>query len=850
MKSCRYRFGCVLVALVFVRSAPAQLPDPQVQQPLFSRHIVPLMARLGCNSGACHGAVQGQNGFRLSLFGVDPAQDRDHLLRDVGGRRLDPGSPENSLFLLKAAGKVAHEGGARLSVRGWEYRLFKMWVEQGVPLDDLAKSRVIALDVTPAKSIVRPGEHVMLKVVAAFADGSREDVTSFCTFEAQDRDVLKTEDTGKVTAIQPGLSAVVLRFGAEPAVAMVTVPSADASPLPEIKGHNFIDEAVLAQLRRLNIPMSELCDDATFLRRAYLDIAGTLPTPSEVRDYHADKSPDKRAKLIDRLLDHPGHSALWAVKFCDLLKISGYNPNNGFNEAAETKRVYDWLRERLKANVPYDQLVESILAATSRDGRTQDEWLEEVKRLSAENGLNRPGLSEYASRKTLDLYWSRQEATGIKGTLQVAHAFLGLRLECAQCHRHPHDIWKQDDLLSFANFFLRVRGAGGGANNSKLLNGKNADWLKKAPEEAKKLREQAKKLQDKLKQLTKDKGAGSDEAEKCKEEIALLEAKARSFENVPRRFGAEAYNLPGKSGGASVSSPLGTQKSDKYRLLGQTQPLKIADDEDPRRVVVEWLRRPDNPYFARAIVNRVWAHYFTRGIVDPPDHLSPLNPPSHPELLDALAQAFVAKGYDLKWLHRTIASSRTYQTSSVPNDRNKSDRRNFAYYYLRRPITEVLIDAINHATGGVEKYPPRLFLPDGTRALEIPGPVRVPNEQEYASLAFAYQALSRPARNPQTLCDCERETNPTMIAALYLANHPKVHEKIVAPTGRAAEIMKQQTSEEAQVEEMFLWALSRFPTDAERQAIRKHMEGSPSKLLAMQDLLWTLINTKEFLLTR
>ncbi len=407
-----------------------------------------------------------------------------------------------------------------------------------------------------------------------------------------------------------------------------------------------------------------------------------------------------------------------------------------------------------------------------------------MKALSEENARNKPGLKHYDQRKTLDLYWQRIEATGIKGSLQVAHAFLGLRLECAQCHRHPHDVWKQDDLLSFSNFFMRIKGNGGGGNNAKDLKAENAAWLKKAPEEAKKIREQTKKLQAKLTELTKKKAPAA-EIDKAKEEVARLELQARTLENTGKRFSTEVFIITGKGGPtASVTSPLGKQSSDKYRLLGDTQPLKIKDGDDPRKVVMDWMRRPDNPYFARAIVNRVWAHYFTRGIVDPPDHLSPLNPPSHPELLDALAKGFVENKYDLKWLHRAILMSRTYQTSSTPTAANKGDRRNFAYYYLRRPMTEVLIDTINQATGAREKFPARLFLPEGTRAIEVPGPIRI--ETESASLAFAYQALSRPPRNPQTLCDCERESNASMVGALYIANHPQVHQKIKAADGRTS----------------------------------------------------------------
>ena len=302
------RIGFVIAcALSTVGSVLSQSPDPKIAEPVYGRHIVPLLARLGCNSGACHGAVQGQNGFRLSLFGVDPAQDRDHLMRDAAGRRLDLNNPGNSLFLMKALGQIPHEGGVRVRPLSWEYRLLQQWVSQGVPTGELPKSRVTKLTVTPPASTVKLGDSISLRVEAAFADGTKEDVTGFCTFETQDRDVAKSEDGGRIVTLQPGHSAVVIRYGSEPVVAMVTVPRPGAADFPAAKGNNFIDEHILAQLKRLNIPPSDVCDDATFLRRVSLDLTGGLPSAEEVRAFLSDKNPDRRAKKIDELLARPGY---------------------------------------------------------------------------------------------------------------------------------------------------------------------------------------------------------------------------------------------------------------------------------------------------------------------------------------------------------------------------------------------------------------------------------------------------------------------------------------------------------------------------------------------------------------
>jgi hypothetical protein len=834
-----YRRFIIVGAMALASGAAAHADAPADAEVRFSRHLTPLFAKLGCNSGSCHGAVQGQNGFRLSLFGVDPALDCSNLLREGGGRRMNFSDPEKSLFLLKATGHVPHEGGARVRPGAWEYQMLRDWVAQGGRLDDIERSRVVKLSVTPSLATLKPGEHLVLRIDAAFADGSSEDVTKYCTFETQDREVTRADDAGKVQALRPGTSAVIARFGVDPVIAHVTVPRASETPFPAVKGFNFIDEPILARLQLLNIPPSDVCDDATFLRRVSLDLAGALPTAAEVRAFLADSSADKRAKAIERLLGHPGYSALWATKFSDLLKAANFDGNFAMIEAAETRRFYEWLRARFEENTPYDQFVERVLVATSREGRPVEEWIAEVDAMAVETAGDEGSFAIYGKRKTLDLYWQRKEATGIKSALQVAHAFLGLRLECAQCHRHPHDLWKQDDLLSFANFFMRVRGAG--YPDAKLLPPKAAELVKKGPEEAKKLRETAKKLTEK----TKDKSLSAAAVEQCKKDALDLERKARAMENGPKRYGTEVMNTE-RTNFASVTSPLGTQKSDTLRLLGVRQAATIGKDQDPRQAVMDWLRQRDNPYFARALVNRVWAHYFTRGIVDPPDHLSALNPASHPELLDALAKEFIEHKFDLRWLHKTIVSSRTYQTRSQPTAANQDDRRNFAYYYVRRPMTEVLIDAVNQVTGSKETYPKKLFIPQGAKALEVPGPVRIENET--ASLAFAYHALGRPQRNGQTLCDCERESNATVVGSLFLANHPQVHQKIQSPSGRLAQMLKDMSRDDGLIDELYLVALSRFPSATERTRVVQYLAGSPSRQLGMEDVMWALLNSKEFLL--
>jgi hypothetical protein len=810
---------------------------PAAEGPLFSRHVVPLFSRLGCNAGACHGAVKGQNGFRLSLFGADPALDHERLLREFSGRRIDLLDPDQSLLLLKATGQVPHQGGNRMARGGPEYQVVRDWIATGARLDALDQSRVDRMTVEPAQATVNRGERCSLRVKATFADGSSEDVTAFCSFEAVNKELARIDRSGQVEALGVGDTALVARYRSEPVVALLVAPREGTEPFPDVAPVNFIDKHVLDKLRRLNVHPAELCDDATFLRRVSLDVTGALPTPEEVRAFLADKDPKKRAAKIDELLDRPGYAAVWATKFCDVLRPSGFDAKYGFTEAAETRRFYEWVRARLRENTPYDRLVERILLASSREGRTEQDWVREVGAMMEENAAKTADLKAYADRKTLDLYWQRNNATGVKGALQVAHAFLGLRLECAQCHRHPHDVWQQDDLLSFANFFTHVSNPAAGGSSPAL--GMEADKLAK---EAKDLKEEAKTKGEKA----KDNSLSKEDAAKLQAEIKTLNDKAQALETAGKRLKSTEVLHVEKAAFASVTSTLGKQESKQFRMLGEAKSRTVPADRDPREEVMAWLRQPDNPFFARALVNRAWAHYFGRGIIDPPDQLSPLNPASHPALLDELSADFVKHGYDLKHLHRTILNSRTYQQSARTNATNRTDTTNHASFYLRRLPAEVLVDALNHATGGTETYPPELYLPAGAKAVEVAGGTG--GERARASLQYAFEIFGRPMRNPDVQCDCERDARPTIVQTLYLANHPAVQKKIAAPAGRVAKILEEVADDAKRIDELYLWTLSRPPTDEERQTCLQYVKDSPTPQRGYQDLMWGLLNTKEFLL--
>ena len=874
-----FRHLLFAAAIVLAGSWPAIAEDPS--SPSYHRHVTALFGRLGCNGGTCHGSVKGQNGFQLSLFGADPVADHRRLLRDHGTRRLNFLAPEQSLLLIKGAGLVPHGGGSRFRVGSAEYNLLRNWIASGAIADDPVRSQLKTLLVQPASFRANIGESYPLKIEATFADGTTEDVTPYCSFESFDRSVATINGTGVVKAVGTGDAGLLVRYRDQPAATRVLVPHAGKTAMIDVQPKNFIDEHVLATLKQLNLSPAENCDDATFLRRVSLDIAGQLPSPQMVREFLNNNSPDKRAAIIEQLLVSPAHFDLWAMKFCDLLKGADFGVYaDAFSKEHDAPRMQAWIRARLAENIPYDEFAERILTATSREGRSMEDYANEVVSLFEGYAPDRPDLDLYSRRKTLDLFWQRRGSDGVKGAMQVAHAFLGLRLECAQCHRHPNDNWQQEDLLDFANLFMRVRTVGFQGDNEKKF-ADAAVFFKKFNDEAKsleadikqrkegdgkKLEEEAKVAKTKSDKLTPEiaklekSGTAAEEIanlrkeleaakevmarnEAYRQEVSKLDKRAKMLPEIARRLlQGECRLLPGGTP-AKVTSTLGTRESKTARLLGETEPVSLSDDSDPRQLVVDWMRKPDNPYFARAIVNRVWAHYMGRGIIDPPDNLSAFNPASHPDLLNELCRGFIASRFDLRWLHRTILNSRTYQQSSLPADGSEGDRTHYASFAPRRLHAEVLLDALNTATGTSENMDMKYYhWPESVTTVQVPFAPR------NAFVSFVLETYGRPQRNAAVQCDCERESDVSIFHVLLLANHPRVWEKIRDSNGRVAQLQKSMLDNDKKVEDLYLATVCRLPTEMERTACGRFLTESDSVEQGLQNVLWCLINTREFLL--
>jgi hypothetical protein len=755
----------------------------------FERHVMGLFGRMGCNSGSCHGSFQGKGGFRLSLFGYDPQKDFLALTRDLEGRRINRADPDNSILLLKATGQVEHGGKQRFAKGSWPYQLLREWIVQGADWNK-GSGEVQSIAILPAEfAFAKPGQNGKLKVEATFRDGSKEDITALCDFRTNDDAVAEVNPLGQVKGRQPGDTALVVSYRGQvlPVRVLVPVELPAGTAYPQVPEVNYVDREVFAKLRRLNIIPSDLASDGEFLRRVTIDTIGTLPTPTEVCDFLADSRPDKRARKIDELLAHPMHAALWATKFCD---VTGNNTDALENPAQQRPKLsqmwHDWLRKRFAENVPYDEIVRGILCATSRDGLTPEEYVKQSRALveEAAKGFH----TGYADRPSLDLFWRRQQNVTVdQWGEKTAAAFMGIRLECAQCHKHPFDRWTQTDYRAYANVFAQIS-FGVSPEAKAAFNTENQERTKDA---------------------------------KNKNQVAQIR---EVF------VGANPKAPP-------LADP-DTNKPLAPKALGGPL-IPLAKGQDARVALFDWLRAQDNPFFARSMANRVWGHYFGVGIVDPVDNFSLANPPSNDKLLDALARDFLDHKFDVRALERAILNSRTYQLASATNATNRLDRINYSHAFVRPMMAEVVVDVVNAAASVSDTF--GNDAPPQCRAVEV-GVSRLQNPQA----GYVFRIFGRPPRT--TACDCERAMEPALPQKLYLMADPTLLRKIKDPNNRLKELLANNKDDGAALNELFLATLCRAPTDKEREAFAEFRANAKDRRAAFEDALWALVNTKEFIL--
>jgi hypothetical protein len=779
--------------------------------PDFQRHVVPLLGRLGCNGRACHGSFQGQGGFRLSLFGYDFQADHEAL---AGGKepRANVKDPAGSLILRKPTETIDHGGGKRMEVGSWQYHLLLRWLKEGAPGLKKESADFDTLEVEPREIVFDAADKTRpLRVVARWADGSREDVTPLCRFRSNDESIAKVNDSGLVTSTGAGDTHVVAFYDNGVAAVPVLRPVSELAGgrYPSVPTPTKIDELVVAKLQKLGIVPSDVCSDEEFLRRVSLDLAGTLPAATEVAAFLADRSPDKRASKIDELLVRPAYAAWWATKLCDFTGNSERNGPLGGEQGLNrhtAKQWHEWLYARIRDNVPYDRIVEGIALAVSR--RADQSYDDYCAEMSAYFRRDKP--ADFAARPTMPHFWARRTVGKPEDkALSFAHAFLGVSLQCAQCHKHPYDQWTKQDFDQFAAFFGGIKyGAG---KRTEMQEMKKALGLAALDE---------------------------DSGQYKRKFVELLEqGNVLPFKEVSAPQRSTPRGKAGKPGarfGRVITA----------RLLGGEEVI-ASNYDDPRQPVMDWLRQADNPYFARALVNRIWANYFGVGIIDPPDDLNLANPPSNEELLDYLCESFVRSGYDLKALHRTIAGSRTYQLSWRPNDTNRRDERNFSHALVRRLPAEVAYDAIVLATASDEARQSLEQDPAATRAIGAASGYA----DRRAGSNYAVMLFGKPPRAVN--CDCERSNEPTLLQTVYLRND----EEVLRLLDRRDGWLKQVTAAKDRkpddlIHQAYLRTLGRLPNDEQMAIAREHLLGASDQAAGLRDLLWALVNTKEFIVNR
>lgn len=783
--------------------AAAQLSAGEV--PSFSREVVPTLYKLGCSSGPCHGSFSGKGNFRLSLFAADPEADYREVHGGFG-RRANPQEPAASLLLVKPSMKLPHGGGLRLKPESPEYKMILAWLEAGAPPDPPETPRVQSVRVEPASILVPLGsEPALLRVLAKFSDGSEVDVTKLARLETLDASIVEPDAESRVTSRRLGDTHVLAHYAGQIGYTTVLVPGTlpEGMKFPQEALPDPIDGVIVTKLKQLNVVPSGVCSDSDFIRRVYLDTTAQLPSPEEVRSFLADTSPNKRSQLIDRLLNHPLHAAVWATKICDAV---GADNRTMYDESVY--RIYDWFRNRFERNVPWTEMVKGALTGTNADGRSLEEltaenerrmearkkqteaqkaataagkkYEPEMPKLDGEPWRTGPALRNTLEEFSYNLKF-RVQAGPRKGQMDprplaqhVATAFLGVRLECAECHKHPHDRWSQQDFFGFTTSFAYLKRGLDPELQKAKLNYINGVYCTTEPQET----------------------------------------------------------FPDPKTGEPLPA----------RVLGGNA-IEVKPGVDPRLEVWKWMVSPENPYFAKAIVNRVWAHYFGRGLIEPVDSLAAANPPSHPEVLDELVRDFVVHGYDLRHLHRRLLNGRAYQRDWSTNVTSASDERNYSHRVLRRMAAEQVLDALASITGSPLQLDITIYGgPKDDRTIQTA--IEMPLSRPRGADSYVLKIFDKPQRTQS--CDCERSSNPNLSQALYFYNDTELTTKIGDPFGRLAKLLCEMPEDGALLEEIYLMTLTRTPTAEERARSFEHVAKAESRSAGFEDLVWALLNRQEF----
>ncbi len=757
--------------------------------PSFKQDVLPILTKTGCNNGACHGKLVGQNGFRLSLRGYAPEWDYDWITKEVNGRRINPAFPEASLLVEKPAGGVLHEGGPRFKPGSRFWQTLVSWIAARAPGPVPTEADAASLEILPGDREMRAGESQQLLVRAHYADGRVRDVTWLSQFFSNDEATVSVKPDGTVKALRAGEASVRVHFQGQVAVTRCTMPFPAQVAEAEFTGScNAIDEPVFAKLRALHLAPSAGCDDRTFIRRAFLDAIGTLPTPEEVTAFVAETRPDKRAQLVDALLERPEWVDYWTLQIADLLQ-NRKERDHDVRGVKGVRAFHAWLHGQLAANRSWSDIARTVLLA---DGDT----------------TAHPEIGYF-----ITLIGEKQHVEESELPDSAAQSFLGTRIGCARCHNHPLERYTQDDFYHFASFFaklsLKRQAPEKGPTELSTTTREQAEAQKRLDDETSKLEE--------VRSIAESFGEepGGEEPKK-----ALAERQKKVAEAAKQL--AELSARP-----PTVNQPRTGQQM-KPQTLDRT-PWDGAAGSDPREQLVTWMLKSD--LFSGAMVNRLWKHFFTVGLVEPVDDLRASNPPSNAVLWVLLNREFVAHGYDLKHVMRLILNSRAYQLSSDTLAGNEADAKFYSHYYAHRLPAEVLTDAIATVTEVPGEYP---GYPQGIRAVQLPDPG-----------VTSYFLTHRGRSDRVTACACERKGEVTLPQLLHLHNGDDLQHRIQAGNGRLSELLKQGGDNGKVIDGLFLATVARTPSESEAAAAAKALAGD-QRAAVFQDLFWALLNSKEF----
>lgn len=728
----------------FRASAPVQVANFTAPfEWSFRNHVLPVMTKMGCNSGPCHGAAAGKNGFKLTLRGFDAVTDYYTLTHQAIGRRTNRLEPAKSLILLKPTLTIPHGGGQRFPVGSPEYKVMSGWIAAGMPPPQPSDPRIVDLRVYPHQASLIPGALQQLVVMAKFSDGHSEDVTRWAKYDSGDEGVATVNGTGLVTMHGYGEAPVTVWYLSHVTFARMRIPypyNVDEAVFRRAPRHNYIDNYVLAHLQQLHIPPSPPATDAEFVRRAYLDAAGILPTPQEAETFIKDQSPEKRNRLIDALMKKPEFADYWAYKWSDLLLVTSNRLSY-----PEMWSYYNWIRSSVAQDKPWDQFVREIATASGN---------------TLQNGAAN--------------YWVIHR-NPIDISENMTEAFLGINITCAHCHNHPLAKWTQKDYYGMADLFARVRlkmGQPGGARP----------------------------------------GIGP------------------IFRDVTVYSGASGDYTDDR-----FSRPLPPKPLD-------AKALPIDTTADLRAYFADWLTSPQNPFFARAIVNRVWKNFMGEGLVEPVDDMRDTNPPTNEALLNAMVKDFVAHHMDVNYLVRTIMQSAAYQTASKPTSENVVDTKYYSHYLIRRLPAEVMLDAFSQIIQEPEHFE---GYPLGTRALQLP---------DTAVKSYFLTAFGRPIREQSQ--ENERTAVPTITQALHIINGGTLNNKLRDKGNVLDKLIKGGDSDTQIVTYLYLAAFSHDPSPPELNMLLGHLRKAETQNLkgiadprraALSDLTWAMLTSREFM---